>query len=128
MISAAPGHVLIGADFSAIESRVLAWVAGEAVETRQLIDASTRQTIRATSLIAKQLAGSSVCQPALHKGQRTDVGKICDLAFGYMGGIAAWRKFEPDRFTDDEVKSLTSSGELHIRRSAILVRRRSRCL
>ena len=32
------------------------------------------------------------------------VGKVCDLAFGYMGGIDAWRKFEPDRFTDDEVK------------------------
>ncbi len=32
------------------------------------------------------------------------VGKVCDLAFGYMGALGAWRNFEPDRFTDEEVK------------------------
>ena len=33
-----------------------------------------------------------------------NVGKTCDLAFGYCGGLGAWRKFEPDRFTDAEVE------------------------
>ena len=32
------------------------------------------------------------------------VGKTCDLAFGYQGGLNAWRKFEPDRFSDAEVE------------------------
>ena len=32
------------------------------------------------------------------------VGKTCDLAFGYQGGLNAWRNFEPDKFTDAEVE------------------------
>ena len=32
------------------------------------------------------------------------VGKICDLAFGYSGALGAWRKFEPDKFSDAEVE------------------------
>ena len=33
-----------------------------------------------------------------------NVGKTCDLAFGYQGGLNAWRKFEPNRFSDEEVQ------------------------
>jgi len=33
------------------------------------------------------------------------VGKTCDLAFGYMGGLNAWRKFEPNQFTDEQVET-----------------------
>ena len=35
-----------------------------------------------------------------------DIGKTCDLAFGYMGSVGAWRKFQPDKFTDEEVQKL----------------------
>ena len=34
-----------------------------------------------------------------------NVGKTCDLAFGYMGGLNAWRKFEPGQFSDAEVEA-----------------------
>ena len=71
---------------------------------------STPQTIRATSLIAKPLAEYSVFRLALtQRTARSETsGKTCDLAFGYMGGINAWRKFEPERCTDDEVKKFCS--------------------
>ena len=33
------------------------------------------------------------------------IGKTCDLAFGYQGGLNAWRNFEPDKFSDAEVET-----------------------
>jgi DNA polymerase bacteriophage-type len=105
MICAAPGHVLIGADFSSIESRVLAWAAGEAWKldayrrydaTRDPADEPYCET--ACRIFRKPSGAFSKDSP------ERNVGKTCDLAFGYMGGLGAWRKFEPDRFTDDEVK------------------------
>jgi DNA polymerase bacteriophage-type len=105
MICAAPGHVLIGADFSSIESRVLAWVAGEQwkLDAYRRFDAThdprDEPYCETACRIFRKPPGTFT-----KDSPERNVGKTCDLAFGYMGGLNAWRKFEPDRFTDDEVK------------------------
>jgi DNA polymerase family A len=103
MICAAPGHVLIGADFSSIESRVLAWVAGEQwkLDAYRRFDATHDPGDEPYRVTAGKIF--HVQADDITKEQR-NVGKTCDLAFGYQGGIAAFRKFS-DRFTDDEVKA-----------------------
>ena len=86
-IDAAPDHELIGGDFGAVESRVLAWIAGE----KWKIDAYHKyDTTKAPSdepyiqTAAKVLRVNSPV--TITKAQRK-IGKTCDLAFGYMGGL-----------------------------------------
>jgi DNA polymerase bacteriophage-type len=105
MICAAPGHVLIGADFSSIESRILAWIAGEEwkLEAYRRFDAThdpRDEPYCETACRIFRVPSGSYTKDSPER----NVGKTCDLAFGYMGGINAWRKFEPDQFTDEEVK------------------------
>ena len=104
-ICAAPGHVLIGGDFSAIESRVLAWVAGEEwkLESYRRFDEThdpRDEPYCITACKIFRVPDGSFTKESPERG----VGKICDLAFGYMGALGAWRKFEPDKFTDEEVE------------------------
>ena len=103
MICAAPGHELIGADFSAIESRGLAWVAGEGwkSDAYRRFDATHDPRDEPYVQTAAKILG---IPPATITKEQRATGKTCDLAFGYMGGLAAWRKFEPDKFTDDLVE------------------------
>jgi DNA polymerase bacteriophage-type len=105
MICAAPGHTLIGADFSSIESRVLAWIAGEdwKLDSYRRYDATRDPRDEPYCVTACKIFGKPAGIFTKDSPER-NVGKTCDLAFGYMGGLNAWRKFEPDRFTDDEVK------------------------
>jgi DNA polymerase bacteriophage-type len=105
MITAEPGHVLIGADFSSIESRVLAWVAGEAwkLDSYRRFDATRDPRDEPYCETACRIFRVSSGTYTKDSSQRS-VGKTCDLAFGYMGGLGAWRKFEPERFSDDEVR------------------------
>jgi len=105
MIIAAPGNKLIGGDFSAIESRALAWVAGENWKLNSYRRFDATHDPRDEPYCTTACKIFRVPDGSYTKGSRErDVGKVCDLAFGYMGGLNAWRKFEPDRFTDAEVE------------------------
>jgi DNA polymerase bacteriophage-type len=105
MIIAPSGYRLIGGDFSSIESRVLAWVAGETwkLDSYRRYDATRdprdEPYCETACRIFRVPSGSYT-----KSSPERSVGKVCDLAFGYMGGLNAWRKFEPDRFTNIEVE------------------------
>jgi DNA polymerase len=104
MIIAAPGMVLIGADFGAIESRVLAWSVGEKWKVSQYARFDGTRDPRDEPYCITACKIFRVPDGTYNKeSPERAVGKTCDLAFGYMGGKNAWRKFEPERFTDDEV-------------------------
>jgi DNA polymerase bacteriophage-type len=106
MIYAAPGKVLIGADFSSIESRVLAWVASEQwkLDSYRRFDATRDPKDEPYCITACKLFNKPIGTYTKDSPER-GIGKVADLALGYSGGLGAWRKFEPDRFTDDEVKA-----------------------
>jgi DNA polymerase len=115
LICAPPGYQLIGADFSSIESRVLAWVAGEEwkLDSYRRFDATHDPRDEPYCITACKLFNKPNGTFTKDDPERA-VGKVADLALGYSGGIAAWRKWDdPDRFSDDEVK-----GFIHAWRSA----------
>jgi DNA polymerase len=104
-ITAAPGHVLIGADFSSIESRILAWIAGERwkLDAYRRFDATHDSRDEPYCDTACRIFGKPTGSFTKESPERS-IGKTCDLAFGYQGGLNAWRKFEHDRFSDKEVQ------------------------
>lgn len=84
MIVPAPGHDFIGADFSSIEGRVLAWLAGE--ETALVVYREGRDPYKVN---AAQIYG--VDYDFVSKDQR-QVGKVAELALGYQGSVGAFSR------------------------------------
>ena len=116
MIIAAPGHTLIGGDFSGIEARVTAWVAGEEskLEVFRKYDAGEGPDpyiIFAAVVFGlnrpDDLAEAYAAEDPKAREQR-QVGKAGELAFGFQGGVKAFRRFLPanlsTNFTDKEIE------------------------
>ena len=80
---ARPGAKFIVADFSAIEARVIAWLAGE--EWRQEVFAEGKDIYCAS---ASQMFGVPVEKHGIN-GHLRQKGKIAELALGYGGSVGA---------------------------------------
>ena len=91
-----PGHELVVADYSAIEGRGLAWLAGEDTELQAYQEGLDVYIANAAKILGKPYE-------AITKDERQSPGKISVLACGYQGGAGAVRKFGGEGMTDDEI-------------------------
>jgi DNA polymerase len=100
LICAAPGHRLIAADLSGIESRVTAWISGQQDKLDQWakFDHTKDPNDEPYYILGRRFG--------IAQEQARTIGKTADLAFGYMGGAGAWEKLAPDddTSTEDEIK------------------------
>jgi DNA polymerase len=101
-IVAPPGSVLMGADFSGIEARVTAWIADEHKKLDAfrdydagkgpdpyIIAAGAVLNIDPLDLAVRYEAGDPIAR------EQRQIGKACELAFGYQGGVNAFKRFLP---------------------------------
>jgi RecA-family ATPase len=101
IVCAAPGHRFLAADFSGVESRITAWLAGEQRKVAQWarFDATGNPKEEPYYLLGIKLG-----QP---EEEARAKGKVCDLAFGYMGSVGAYRALDhKTTLTDEEIQKL----------------------
>ena len=102
----APGdRKFVVADFSAIEARVIAWIAGE--DWRQTVFAEGKDIYCAS---ASQMFGVPVEKHGVN-GHLRQKGKIAELALGYGGSVGALKAMGAIEMglTEDELQPLVSA-------------------
>lgn len=100
MLVAAPGKKLIAVDFAAIESRVLAWLAGQ--EDKLNIYRGHGKIYEHNACIIYGIYNIN----KITEAQR-QVGKVAELALGFQGGVVAFQSMAKKfalKMTDDEAE------------------------
>jgi DNA polymerase bacteriophage-type len=92
-------------DITLTASRAACWLGSPmSVGSSTAIGVSMQRTILATGESACRIFGRPSGTFTKASPERK-IGKIADLAFGYQGGLNAWRNFMPEGHSDDEVES-----------------------
>jgi DNA polymerase len=91
-VCAASGHVLMAADFGAIESRILAWFADETwkLETYREFDRTGDKATEPYRVVAAKMLRQN--DPAGLSKEERGKGKAGDLACGFGGSVGAWKR------------------------------------
>ena len=106
---AAEGKVLIDADFSAIEARVISWLAGEEWRLEVFRTHGKIYEASASQMFGVPIEKIKKGNPEYELRQR---GKVAELALGYQGGVGAMRQMDSghqlDDLSDEEVKDIVN--------------------
>jgi len=101
IVCAAPGHRLLIADYSGIESRLTAWLSGQQSKVNDwaVFDDTKEKKNDPYYKLGKKFG--------LPEETARSIGKTADLAFGYSGGVGAWRKLAAgSTLSDAEIVAL----------------------
>lgn len=106
---AAPGNVLIDADFSAIEARVISWLAGEEWRLEVFRTHGKIYEASASQMFGVPLERIVKGNPEYALRQR---GKVAELALGYQGGVGAMRTMDTGKLLvdlpDEEIQDIVN--------------------
>lgn len=104
---AAPGNVLIDADFSAIEARVISWLADDEWRLEVFRTHGKIYEASASQMFGVPLERIKKGNPEYSLRQR---GKVAELALGYQGGVPAMRQMDTGKLLadlpDEEIKDI----------------------
>lgn len=105
---AKPGHTFLVADYSAIEARVIAYLAGEQWRMDVFANGGDIYCSSASQMFKVPVEKHGV------NGHLRQKGKVAELACGYGGGVNALKAFGADKMglTDEEMQDIVQQWRL----------------
>ena len=105
---AKPGHTFLVADYSAIEARVIAYLAGEQWRMKVFADGGDIYCSSASQMFKVPVVKHGI------NGHLRQKGKIAELACGYGGGVGALKAFGADKMglTEEEMQDIVTNWRL----------------